>query len=85
MKRRRRVAMTEADFRQFKQTLERAKAEERLRLAVDGGKREIRHRDGRNPTFAPASQGGAAGLQSVLGAYHAGNKDIEKCKSSVDS
>lgn len=40
MKRWRRVAMTQADFRRFKQTLERAKAEEQLRLAVDGGKRK---------------------------------------------
>ena len=81
MKRPRWRAIPDSEFRRFKQTMQQAKAEERLRLAVDGGKREIRHRDGHNRTFAPASQGDGTGLQSVLGAYHADNKDIEKAQA----
>lgn len=41
MKRKRRqLRITETEFRRFKQTMERAKAEERARLTVDGDKRE---------------------------------------------
>jgi len=40
MKRRRQCKVTKAEFRQFKSRMLRAKAEERLRLTVDGDKRE---------------------------------------------